>query len=263
MQATFAPTTRPAGRAAWIAVGSVLAVAAIVYGAFSVASLLAYDAYDRRATFTGAVRVVEVHASAGGVRITGSDRTGAEVDTHVIRGFVDARHAVTLVDGRLVVRNSCSFTASWCSVMSTIRVPNGVQVVIRASGGSARVTDVHGDLDIDSSGGGVHVRRAAGHLTLRSSGGGIDATGLTSQVVDASSSGGGVTLTFAEPPSSVRGRSSGGGVTVVVPHDSTSYQVDARSSGGGTTTDVRSDPNGRRHIDISSSGGGVTVRYPD
>jgi hypothetical protein len=264
VQATFSPDgVRPAGRSAWVAVGSVLAVLALAYGTFSVAALLAFDQFDRHASFTGPVRVVDVQASAGGVHITGSDRSGAEVDTHVIRGFTSPRSTATLVDGRLVVRNRCTFTASWCSVMSRIQVPAGVRVVVRASGGGVRVTGVRGDLDVSSSGGGVHVRDATGHLALRSSGGGVDATDVTSPVVDASSSGGGVTLTFARPPTWVRARSSGGGITVVVPRGTTSYRVDARSSGGGTSTAVRSDPAGRRRIDVSSSGGGVTVRYPE
>jgi hypothetical protein len=259
---TVAAPDRP-GRTAWLAVGLVLAVPAVLWGAFSVAGLLAYDAYDRHASFAGPVHVVDIDASAGGVRLTGSDRSGAVVDTHVIRGFTRPKADVSLADGRLHIHNTCGFTTGWCSVMSRVQVPSDVDVVVRSSGGSVRISGVTGDLDLSASGGGVHVTGSSGTLRLRSSGGGVDATGIEGGTVNASSSGGGVRLEFSRPPEAVVASSSGGGVTVVVPRDSTAYRVDAHSSGGGTHTDVRTDPTGRRRIDVSSSGGGVTVRYPD
>jgi hypothetical protein len=251
------------GRAAWLAVGLVLAVLTVAYGTYSVASAFAYDAYDLHASFASPIHVVDVDAAAGGVRITGRDRAGATVDTHVIRGFSKPSVDVHQEGGRLVIRNTCGFTASWCSVMTRVHVDEDARVIVRASGGSARVIDVRGDLDLDASGGGVHVVGSSGSMRLHSSGGGVDATGVAGGEVIASASGGGVHLDFTTPPTLVDASSSGGGVSIVVPHDGTAYRVEASSSGGGTHNGVRTDPDGRRRLTAHSSGGGVSIRYPD
>jgi hypothetical protein len=107
------------------------------------------------------------------------------------------------------------------------------------------------------------VRDVGGVLVLRSSGGGVDGEDLRSVQVDAGSSGGGVRLSFIEPPRAVDVGSSGGGVTVELPSPY-AYDIRASSSGGGVhTSDVRHDPSSGRIIEVSSSGGGVTVRYRD
>jgi hypothetical protein len=48
-----------------------------------------------------------------------------------------------------------------------------------------------------------------------------------------------------------------------VPDNPVTYQVDVGSSGGGTRTDIRTDPDSTHRIAAHSSGGGVTVRYPE
>jgi hypothetical protein len=53
-----------------------------------------------------------------------------------------------------------------------------------------------------------------------------------------------------------------GDVTVVLPRTGESYHVDASSDHGSTDTAVRTDPTGRRTIDLASEQGDVTVRYP-
>jgi hypothetical protein len=72
-----------------------------------------------------------------------------------------------------------------------------------------------------------------------------------------------VRLAFSAAPHDVTVRSSGGGVTVVLPDTPGGYDVQASSSGGSVrTSEVHHDPASDRRIEVSSSGGGVTVRPP-
>jgi hypothetical protein len=84
---------------------------------------------------------------------------------------------------------------------------------------------------------------------------------LTSSAVQAESSGGGVHLSFVQPPTNVDVTSSGGSVTVDLPDTGDFYRVDASASGGSVRNGVRTDPSSARVIHATSSGGGVRVDY--
>ena len=51
-------------------------------------------------------------------------------------------------------------------------------------------------------------------------------------------------------------------VDIVVPDDAATYNVDSETNGGSTDVDVRTDRESPNHIDISSNGGDIDVRYP-
>ena len=160
------------------------------------------------------------------------------------------------------MRSGCSvWSNTWCDVSYTIAVPAGVAVRASAGGGGLRFEGIDGDIDASSSGGGIRVIGARGHLNLDSSGGGVRGDDLHSSVVDVGSSGGGVRLSFTDPPTAVRVGSSGGGVTIEVPQGY-AFNIDAHSSGGGVdVSGVAHDPGSSRTITADSSGGGVTIRY--
>jgi hypothetical protein len=62
-------------------------------------------------------------------------------------------------------------------------------------------------------------------------------------------------------PENVDASSSGGGVTVTVPKAEGGYNVDASAAGGGTTVDVNDNPASTHRITARSAGGGITVAY--
>jgi hypothetical protein len=255
-----------AGRVAWIAAGSVFAVAALAYGTFSVIGLTAYARTSTHVEIDAAtaatITTIELHSDAGSAHIVGSDTDRIVVDADITYGLQRPDNDTTIVGDTLVVRSECSaFSNTWCDVDYTIAVPAGVSVRARASGGGLRIEGVDGAIDADSSGGGIRVVGSRGTLRLDSSGGGVRGEDLRSAVVDADSSGGGVHLSFAEPPTTVDVDSSGGGVTVEVPSPY-AFAIDADSSGGGVdVSGVRHDPLSARTITADSSGGGVTIRY--
>jgi len=267
---TPAPARSPAGgrsrrraRTAWLVVGGILTVASVAWVAIGVIDLLAHERSHTVATITQPVRVIDVSNSAGSVRIEGTTAKEITVDASLSRGLGRPSHREEVEGDRLVVRAHCpAVISNFCNVTYRVSVPAGTNVRVRASGGGITLSSLDGTIDASSSGGGVHLSNTRGPLYLRSSGGGINATGLRSDRVDASSSGGGVHLAFTDPPTSVVASSSGGSVTVEVPDTADAYRVNVSSSDGRARTSVRTDPTSTRVIRATSSGGGVTVRYP-
>lgn len=250
-------------RTAWIAFGSIVAVATLVYGVLSVVGLLSWARKDVQLVFDDPVTTVDIDNDAGRVRVVAGSGDEVVVNANVTYGLRDA-HVDAHVEGdRLIVRASCPIVIfGTCDVDYTVEVPADVAVRVRASGGGITIDGVEGAVDASSSGGGVRLVDTGGPIVARSSGGGVRGEDLRSESVDASSSGGGVRLSFTTTPDEVRARSSGGGVTVEVPDTPEPYAVQASSSGGSVrTSDVRHDPDSPRIIDVRSSGGGVTVRY--
>ena len=215
--------------------------------------------------------------------------------------FRPSVHASLAADGTLNVSTSCrqNWQPISCNVRLGLGVPTGVPItvsssgggvtanhltdamVISSSGGGVHLNQVAGSVRVNSSGGGISLNDVAGTLTLDSSGGGIHGSGVGSQqtstdlgsgqvevtappltTVSANSSGGGINLTFSEPPQGVRARSSGGGVRVALPEVSGGYQIKASSSGGGVHVDIPSNDRSSRLVDVASSGGGVRVTRP-
>jgi hypothetical protein len=251
-------------RAAWITLGSVFAVIALAYGVASAIGLVSYAKKDTHAAFPGgSIARIDIDNGAGSTHIIGTDGDDIVLDASVTYGLRDAHNDAHLEGDTLVVRSSCPFFPNqWCRVNYTIRVPSSVAVVARGAGGGVHVEDVDGPIDVSSSGGGVRLERVRGQARVRSSGGGVRGVDLRADVVDAGSSGGGVRLAFVTPPTTVRAQSSGGGVTIELPDTPDAYDIDATSSGGSVRADnVRRDPASPRRITVSSSGGGVTVRY--
>jgi hypothetical protein len=266
MTTTIAPSiaTRPSRgtRRAWFVAGTILAVAAIGVGTANVVGGFAFARVHFTRSLHGPIRTIDVSNGAGHVNITTGANRVASIVGRGVRGLAVPEHHESLVGGRLVVRASCPTlnVGGGCSMHLTIRVPAGVPMHVRASGGGITITGTDATIDASSSGGGVHVDGARGALHLSSSGGSVTATDVHSSTVEASSSGGGVRLEFAVPPVLVHASSSGGGVHVSLPDTLDTYRVDAGSSGGKNVV-IRQDPTSNRLIYAHSSGGGVTVEY--
>lgn len=250
-------------RRAWMVAGSVLAVVTLTFGTLQVVGLIARSEERRHDVVTVPIRQVDIRSGAGGLTILRSVDASTVIDRKLVRGLTRPRSTFRVDGDRLVIDSRCrGFLGGSCSVDLVVAVPDGARVTAQASGGGIRATDVGGPLVLRASGGGINVTGGLGPLDLDASGGGVRVQETAASRVVADSSGGGVRLGFARPPSDVDADSSGGGVTVEVPADATTYQVDARASGGGTRVDIRTDPVGERRIKARSSGGGVTVRYP-
>ena len=176
--------------------------------------------------------------------------------------IVQPRRSQETIDGRLVLRSSCTGISNFCSVGYTVSVPTDTRLVLRSDSDSIRVEQIDGLIDASSSGGAVTVIGGSGDLRLRSWAGGVSVSESRAADVQAASTAGGVAVELAAVPDRVDASSSAGRVRVVVPRSEATYAVDASSSASGTEIAVRTDPASPRTIRASSSAGSVTVRYP-
>jgi hypothetical protein len=252
---------RPRGRTAWIAVGSVIGVATLLWGCFQVLIAWAYASETQHEIYTEPIHTIDIDGT-GRVIITGADVDVVDVKTKIRRGLQDTDHSATVEGDRLVLRSDCSaLLTNYCSTDWTITAPHDVSVVVRTDDGRVTVSDVTGPVDLASDHGKVEAIRVPGATKLRSDHGSVAVSGSTAATVDAATDHGSVRLELAAVPTSVVGRSDHGDVTVVVPAGDEGYAVDAASDNGRRDVGVRSDPSSPRTITARSDHGDVSVTY--
>jgi hypothetical protein len=258
-------TTATGGKRAWLIGGSILAVVAVSWLAWTALSLLARDEERQPVSFDDeTITRITLDGDAGSVSLVGGEVDVVTGERVVVRSLLEPSWHEEVVDGELRLDTSCPPLAPvWCEVRYELSVPRGTTLDIDSSGGGIRVEEINGAMTLSSSGGGITIVGGTGDVSASSSGGGIRLDQSGSRNVTASSSGGSVRLDFAVTPVDVDADSSGGGGTVAVPDGPNAYAVDAESSGGGTNVEVATDPDALAQIRVRSSGGGVTVTYRD
>lgn len=255
-------------RSFWSITGSILFAGTIGWGGYNIATLLGHSERDEVRRYSAAdVHTVDVHNSAGGVTVIGTDAATAagtiEVVAHISDGIRSTENEQSVVDGVLRVRASCpNFGSMWCEAKYTIEVPHDMAVKLRADNDGVHVSDITGTVDVGSDNGSVTLTGLSGDIVSVSDNGDVEATRLTSSTARFSSDNGDVRVQFDTAPTSVMGRSDNGDVTVAVPAGD-SYKVKTSTDNGSTNVDVTNDPSSPRTIDIATDNGSVTVRYND
>ena len=246
------------GRRAALAIGVPLILGGAVWNGLTLASL------SGRATVTTTtsydVQGTHFTLASGDGNITVRQSPDAQVHlTSRVRYGIRAPHlAVRADDTGLRIESHCSGYPDACSVDIDVSVPATVSLDVEASGGDVHAAGLSGETRLVSSGGDVTAMDMTGPLTLRSSGGDVRGDRLSSAQVTAASSGGDVDVRFAQSPQLVDAHSSGGGVTVHVPIGQ-SYRIGASSSGGEVHVSVPNNDLSERVLTAHSSGGDVTV----
>lgn len=253
-------------RHVWVAVGSLLAVAALGWGTYSTVSLLAHEEQDARHAFPAeAVSGLEVRNDDGTVEVTGRDVDEVTVEVHVDHGLRRTSERAELRDGTLVLRGDCPTGPSvWCSVDYRIVVPRDLPVEVESANGRITLRDLDAEVVVAGSNGRIELARITGPtLDARTSNGPIEGRGLSPDTATLRTSNGPIEAAFAEPPRVVTATTSNGPVELVLPDDRTTYQVDVRAGHlGSTDVAVRTDPSSDRTLYARTSNGSVTVRYP-
>ena len=132
-----------------------------------------------------------------------------------------------------------------------VSVPNNFNLRIRTAGGDLKVVDVKGKIDGETSGGDLELRKLEGNLRLETSGGNVDAEGLSGDCT-CETSGGSIRAERIQGTSHFN--TSGGNIEI---RDADGRLV-ASTSGG----DIVATLKGNQGIDLSTSGGNLTVRLP-
>jgi hypothetical protein len=275
---------QPRSKKPFIVLGLILGLVPAVYGAFIASDLLARSTTILQVSVLPAdepIREINLDLGCGSISLVAWDEVDVSGERTVKRGQRKPTFSEKLDKGILRLTTKCPIGSVFASVDYDLRVPRNVTITgslsggsfdaagvegdmtLDSSGGSIAVSDTKGAIDLKSSGGSVSSERSTGNLKLDSDGGSVDARDASGDTLKADSSGGSVSVMFTEPPTKVDASSGGGSVTVVVPKDDTGYKVDASSSGGNSDVTVSTDPDSSSTIKAKSSGGDVSVRYPE
>ena len=181
------------------------------------------------------------------------------------------------------VRYHCPFPVGNCELNGTLQVPVSTAVSLSAAGGDLTVPDFAGNLTFRSAGGNVHIDSLTGRLQIFTAGGNVhigtvsdqsgrlwlatDGGNITGYAIAApraivQTAGGNVSLSFTQPPADLRITSDGGNVTLILPHGSTGYLVDASSDGGNVhvSKSVHQDSADSGHtIYVHTAGGNINI----
>lgn len=136
-------------------------------------------------------------------------------------------------------------------VQFTVEVPRDYPVHLQTAGGELEIRDLSASVRGATSGGSVIVQNVTGTVDLHSSGGSIDAQRLNGPS-RLSTSGGSIDV--ADSTGDLDLRTSGGGIHL----RDDDGKVHAHTSGGSISAELRAN----RGIDLSTSGGSITVRLP-
>jgi Toastrack DUF4097 len=249
---------------AWKAVGGLLAIATVGWGAFNVVTLVAHEERTEVTTYDAAdVRVIDVQNAAGSVTIEGAPgRDEITVTARISDGLRETGERQALVEGRLELSGSCPVIGSdWCHVKYTIEAPADVEIRADTDSGRVTVRGVDGPVDVHADNGSVEMADLPGRLTIGADNGSITGSRLTADTVTAQTDNGSITLDFAEPPTMVDARSDNGRVEVVLPNTEDFYSLDITTDNGTVSRDIRTDPTSSRRITIQTDNGDVTARY--
>ena len=256
-----APSTGAA--TAWRIGASVLAVAALAFGALHVVGLLAHE--ERTEAFVvddPAVAELDVRSDGGHVEVVGDDVDEISVTARISDGLQPTGFSHRVVGDRLELEVTCrsGLANPWCRVGLTVVVPRDLELVVSTADG-ASVRDLDGAVEVHSDNGTIAAEGLRGAVRLSSDNGSVRGLALGSERIEASSSNGSVDLELATSPRSVTATSDNGSVEVALPRSDVFYAVDAASSNGSVDNQIRTDPAGTRRILARTDNGSVTLRY--
>lgn len=255
------PEDRPS-RTWWRVLGSLAAIVVVAGALLQIVGLVARttETVRRNVDVDGVERLV-VTSNDGNLSVTGADREDVRVVAHLEHGIRRTRLRIEREGDTLRVSSTCPPFPGHCGADYTIEVPRDLRVVARLGNGDVTARDLGAPAELSSGNGNVRASGITGDARLDSGNGDVTGTGLRSDLVDATSRNGNVSVELLSAPDMVNARSSNGNVDVAVPDDGEPYALDISTANGTRTGDIRTDPDSSRQLRISSRNGDVAVRY--
>jgi hypothetical protein len=241
---------RPAHRVT-LAILVPVALAAIGWGGFNAIAI----ANTRHYSFSMPLTVSggQLTASFPGSNVTivpgGEARLAGTLTYSLVRPYV--RFSGGKVSYPCLPAGECGMTASLTAP------PSATSVNVSSGGGSLTVPrGLGGNVTLTTYGSNITAEGLAGTANLDSGSGAITASGITASDLTANTGGGNGALTFTTVPRNVLVNSASGAVSIVLPHGSYDFRVNAA---GGAVRTPASDPAAHDVITVNSAGGNVTV----
>jgi hypothetical protein len=254
--------TPMAARFLWKVFAGILVVGALVWGPYSVVTLLAHQERTESETYGAAgLRTLAVDGATGSVTIAAADTDTVRVTARISDGLRKTGESRRVDGDTLRLHSSCpKYGSDWCRVNWTVTMPADMAVVIDTGSGHVSVTGTTASVDIRSDNGGVELADVSGLVKVSTDNGRITSERLSSSTVTASSDNGRVSLVFAKAPTTVSVTTDNGSAEVVVPADGTAYRVDVHTDNGSSHKGVPEDPTSGRSITVRTDNGGIDVR---
>ena len=227
-----------------------------------VAGLVTFFPVEDMSTFeqAGPIRTVEVDVDVGTVEVVAADGHAARVvrTRRDLQGAPSVRQA--MVHGVFRQEAECRrFVAVGCTVDHRVEVPAGVAVKVRSERGSVSVTGVSGMVEVDAGAGNVRLTGTRGPVRVDASGGRVDGDGLVALYLDATTSAGGIRLSFNEPAGRLGLKTGAGDIDVALPAAPGGYRVAAEAGAGNVDVAVEQNPGGDRAVIASSGAGDIRI----
>jgi hypothetical protein len=254
--------TPAAVRVLWKVFAAVLVVAALVWGPYSVVTLIAHDERVEETSYpAGDIAVLDEGGNSGSISITAAAIDTIEVRAEISDGLRATGESQTVVGDTLQLRSTCpNFGSNFCWVDYDIRVPADLELRVETDNGSITISGTSAPITADGDNGSIRLADVSGPVQVATDNGRVEGTRLRSQQVTADSDNGRVQLQFAAAPMSVVATSDNGRVEVVVPDDGTAYRVDLVTDNGAETIAVPLDSSSERTITVRTTNGSATAR---
>jgi putative adhesin len=261
------PTTAAPESTDWTVTLRVLAaIIAVVVVGFGITNVIGFFMLrtDQRTTlFQNPVTRVQVSNTDGNIVIrAGTAQRGATVISRRHNSFRKAAHSEVVNGGVLQVKGTCRgnvILPGQCSVDFEIIVPPGTAVDITSTTGDVSVTGTGATVRALTNTGDIRVSRAAGSIRLTTDTGDVTAGLLNGGIVTSRSNTGDIRLSFTAAPEGINATTDIGDVRVLVPDDSTAYQVTADVDLGDQHIEVPRDAGSQRIVQLATNTGDVRM----
>lgn len=256
-------TTRTNGTGTGTIIRIVIGVVILVIGVTALLRVFSSASMEEATdTYTG-VADLALDLRNGPVVVTAGDTDEVVVEKRYTTGLFGGSTSAVQRDDNLTLSQRCPFIFGLgCRSEHHISVPVGTTVTGSTTNGSITIEGLEGVVDVTTSNGAIELNGVASTVSARTSNGAITGTGLLSTALEVSTSNGRVTLHFTRSPTSVEVSTSNGEIEVTLPDDSPPYAVITSTSNGMVDIGVRSDPDAGQTIDLRTSNGDITLRYP-
>jgi DUF4097 and DUF4098 domain-containing protein YvlB len=255
--------TPMAARFLWKVFAALLVVGALVWGPYSVITLLAHEEHDENESYAAAgLTTLDVDGATGSITITAAETDTVHVKARISDGLRKTGESRRVDGDTLRLQSSCpNFGSNWCHVNWDVTMPARMAVVIDNGDGHISVTGTTSSVDIRNDNGTVELSGVTGPVKVSTDNGGLRADGLSSKTVSASSDNGRVSLAFTKPPTTVAVTTDNGRAEVVVPRDGTAYHVVTHADNGSVDdSTVPKDSASTRSITVRTDNGAISIR---
>ena len=187
---------------------------------------------------------IAIDAGSSDVRIVQGDSDVIRVKARVTSGLRKTDFEIGRRGDEIKILSGCqSWLNPGCGVETTLEIPPGFPVVINTTSGDVEVRQV-----------------VEGVLTISTGTGDIDGSGLELDELDAKTTAGDISASFASQPFAVKATTTSGDISADLPGGKRSYDVTATTTSGDVSSGIESDPDGKGFVRATSGSGDISLR---